>query len=539
MPPHWLRYIPLYLPWLVLLGWLASLSWFLTDDAFITFRYARNLLEGHGLVFNPGEYVEGYSNFLWLLELAAIWAVSGIAPEYTAQWLSVAFTAATLAVMLWWLLKLPGLPHRGLTLWMALGFLCSSATFATWTSGGGLETRQFTFFILLTVVCLSLYRDRKAGLLTASFSLAAAAYTRPEGPLIAALCFAWFLLQRHIDQTQLQPAGRTLRPFDWRELSCLVVPCVILVAAHFLFRYAYYGEWLPNTYYAKFVRPWYEMGFIYLWAAALATGLYLLLPLAWVGLRQRWRDCRDGIYALVFLLIAAHAFYLMRLGGDFFEWRPLDFYWPLLAPPAAQGIVRLGSGLSRCLRSFALPRLSIPLRRFFAVNPQLCAVILFLPALFYASAIQGASLGVASYRPQLSAENAAWLLTAPSMPVLTAIANELRRAANRNSVGLSPNAPNFDAVLQQWSRYADLERGLIPNDAVAYISRLGHRAYYLLDLTIIDHWGLTDHAIARHPVANSNRNRALAHDRKPPPAIWNSAASTSEFIRPLLPSAPP
>ena len=51
------------LPWLALLVWLASLAWFMTDDAFISFRYVRNLLEGHGLVFNPGERVEGYSNF--------------------------------------------------------------------------------------------------------------------------------------------------------------------------------------------------------------------------------------------------------------------------------------------------------------------------------------------------------------------------------------------------------------------------------------------------------------------------------------------
>ena len=53
-----------------LLAWLSHVAWFLCDDAFISFRYARNLLEGHGLVFNPGEYVEGYSNFLWTLELA-------------------------------------------------------------------------------------------------------------------------------------------------------------------------------------------------------------------------------------------------------------------------------------------------------------------------------------------------------------------------------------------------------------------------------------------------------------------------------------
>src|SRR5215210_8303875 len=29
------------------------------DDAYISFRYAHNLAEGHGFVFNSGEYVEG------------------------------------------------------------------------------------------------------------------------------------------------------------------------------------------------------------------------------------------------------------------------------------------------------------------------------------------------------------------------------------------------------------------------------------------------------------------------------------------------
>ena len=151
------------LPWLVLLGWLTSVAWFLCDDAFISFRYVRNLLEGHGLVFNPGEYVEGYSNFLWVLELAALWGLFGLRPEDAAPWLSVACTAGTLAVMLWWVAHAPGLRHRKLVAWMALGLVCSSATFAVWTSGGGLETRQFTFFVVLAVVCLSLYRTAPPG----------------------------------------------------------------------------------------------------------------------------------------------------------------------------------------------------------------------------------------------------------------------------------------------------------------------------------------------------------------------------------------
>ena len=102
----------------------------LTDDAFISFRYVRNLLEGNGLVFNPGEYVEGYTNFLWILELAAIWGIFGVRPEHAAPWLSVAYTIGTIAAMLWWVARLPSLQNRGLVGWMALGLLCSSATFA-------------------------------------------------------------------------------------------------------------------------------------------------------------------------------------------------------------------------------------------------------------------------------------------------------------------------------------------------------------------------------------------------------------------------
>ncbi|MGB7063098.1 MAG: hypothetical protein WBF13_12190, partial [Candidatus Zixiibacteriota bacterium] len=43
---------------------------FVCDDAFISFRYAKNFVEGHGLVYNIGEKVEGYSNFLWTLLLS-------------------------------------------------------------------------------------------------------------------------------------------------------------------------------------------------------------------------------------------------------------------------------------------------------------------------------------------------------------------------------------------------------------------------------------------------------------------------------------
>lgn len=48
------------------------LGFTLFDDAMISMRYARNLAEGYGLVWNPGERVEGYTNPLWTLWMALI-----------------------------------------------------------------------------------------------------------------------------------------------------------------------------------------------------------------------------------------------------------------------------------------------------------------------------------------------------------------------------------------------------------------------------------------------------------------------------------
>ena len=499
-------------PWGALLAWLAHVAWFLCDDAFISFRYARNLLEGHGLVFNPGEYVEGYSNFLWTLELALLWALFDLRPEYVAPWLSVACTVATIATMLWWVVHTPRLQERGLVAWMALGLVCSSATFAVWTSGGGLETRQFTFFILLGVVSLALYRHSRWGLLTTSLSLTAAAYTRPEGPLVAACCFAWFAIQHFL----------TNRRLPWRELGILVGPFVLLVAAHYLFRYSYYGEWLPNTYYAKYVRPWHEAGFRYLVAAALETGLYMFLPLACLALWTRWRSYGDGTYGLVLLCVAVHMAYVMRIGGDHFEYRPLDFYWPLLAVPTAEGIVRLGAVIAGGLR-----RMRLFVRRGGVIaNPHLWALVLFVPVLFYSSAMQGVLLfkgaDIRLYSTgihlELTEENASWLLAAPGMPMLVDLSNDLRQQSGAHFIGLrfTEHREYARRRIQQWKPYEKMARGWLPDDAVMAVGTIGIPPYYLPDLKVIDTLGLTDATIARNPSTRPNSERAIAHERYAP-----------------------
>ena len=69
-----------------------------------------------------------------------------------------------------------------------------------------------------------------------------------------------------------------------------------------------------TTYYAEYVRIWYEMDIPYL-AAAVETGLYLLLPLTILTLGREWWAHRDLTYALSLLCIGLHTAYIARIGG--------------------------------------------------------------------------------------------------------------------------------------------------------------------------------------------------------------------------------
>ncbi len=74
--------IAAFLLWIVVAGRVLG-EWQM-DDAFISYRYASNLVHGYGLVYNPGEPVEGYTNFLWTLMSAAAIRV-GWNPQSVAQ----------------------------------------------------------------------------------------------------------------------------------------------------------------------------------------------------------------------------------------------------------------------------------------------------------------------------------------------------------------------------------------------------------------------------------------------------------------------
>jgi arabinofuranosyltransferase len=303
-----------WLPWLLLALSLALFAWEMrfvppqADDAFISYRYARNLVEGRGLVYNPGERVEGYTNLLWTL-LVAGGLKLGLRAEVAGHLLCLLGGAA--ALLFAFLYSRVGLPRsRAWLAGCAPLLLLSSPSFAIWSSSG-METPLFAAEL---TAALAFEAQRRTRWLTAA--LVAATLTRPEGALAAAVLYGF-----HLYRGRACP-GAALRPV-------LVYAGVLLALT--LFRLLYYHAWLPNTFYARAGGLPLESGALYL-AGCLLSGPALLLVPALPGLR------RGGAAWPGAALVLAFCMYIVCIGGDaFYQWR---FFLPLL--PALIGLAVRG-----------------------------------------------------------------------------------------------------------------------------------------------------------------------------------------------------
>ena len=299
-----------------LFAWNVSRTWFQGDDAFISFRYARHLADGLGPVWNAGERVEGYTNFAWVVLMAAGMRL-GLEPELFSNVLGV----ASGALLLLSLFRFAARKHtsRSLWPWLLILVLATSRSFAAWCTGG-LETMFFALLVFLGFACL-LQREpaREREALLSALCFAAAALTRPEGVLFAAL--AGVLLLVEVLQRRHAP----------RALLTYAAPLVLVIGAHLLWRHAYYGAWLPNTFTAKVGGLWLEQGWRYLtyFHDLYRIGFFLpLVVLACLGPRRR------TALALLFVLLGYGA-YVVAVGGDLFELRFCVhvfalFYWLLI-----------------------------------------------------------------------------------------------------------------------------------------------------------------------------------------------------------------
>jgi arabinofuranosyltransferase len=316
------------------------------DDAFITFRYARNFLSGHGLVFNPGEPVFGITTPLFVSALILLALLTGGA-EAPFSWLALGLSSAADAGTCWLLLRIgETLGSRTAGTLAALVWAVSpmSVTFAI----GGMETSLFVLLLAAT-----LYFHLKGQPVRSALSAGLSLVTRPDGILMA--------LPVALDRLRAWLRGRPVSEPSARRPIAEAVAFLAPAAVWSIFATAAYGSPIPHSVVAKaaayhlpreaaLVRllqhistPFIEHEVLGLgW---IAVGLVLYPALFGLGAAAVLRRRRDAwpLFAFPLLYLAAYAIA-----------NPLIFRW-YLAPPLPFYFLGIFLGVDRLARDLRRP----------------------------------------------------------------------------------------------------------------------------------------------------------------------------------------
>lgn len=339
------------------------------DDAYISFRYAKNFANGDGLVWNEGERVEGYSNFLWVILLAGTERL-GLGIVEPSRWIGFMATVGLLVTVYLLARELAANAADGSAIFaLSALMLVASAPISFWTFAG-LEQPLFVFLVTL---CLWLHSRENAGRLDVPLSALVAflaAITRPEGVLLAVGLVAlkgWAALR-----ARPRRRAEALRLTRW--LAIFGLP----YAAFLAFRFTYYGDLLPNTYYQKLdgqsSLSWarYDAGLEYGRRFWEQYGYLLVFPLPFAALFVR--QARSTAIPLL-LFAVAWAAYVTYTGSDFLQF--FRFLVPLLPVLYVLSATALFSGANRIRE-----RLSGRLRQVPSANlTRALVMLLMLPVI--------------------------------------------------------------------------------------------------------------------------------------------------------------
>ncbi len=202
------------------------------DDAFISFRYARNFMAGEGLVFNPGERVEGYSNLLYVLLIAPLTAILSEDSVFPA---AVALNGFAMFLGALLLARFPA-PHGDRTWPWAAVFLTTANPLVWHAAWSAMETG----LVLLGFVALwhaIAWTERGVDwkrLVYLAGSIAFCVLVRADGFILAGVAVCYLGLKK-----------------EWRGFAVGAISVAGVFGAHMAWRMAYYGYPMPNTYYAK------------------------------------------------------------------------------------------------------------------------------------------------------------------------------------------------------------------------------------------------------------------------------------------------
>ena len=308
IPRDWALLFGFVLPAMLLAVNMWRVHAFTVDDSYISFRYARNFARGLGLVYNEGERIEGYTNFLWTVLLAGGIKL-GVDPNVAAKIMGAASAFGSMAVTYALADRLS--PFRTLPC-VATWLLASTIVFSGYAVFG-LETIGFVFLILAGTWLFFRESDGALGEPKPPFPwsgvvFALAGLTRPEAPMYIGILML-FLGRRFLARQNLLRA------------ALFVVP----IALHLIFRKSYYGGWVPNTLGAKTgnLDGQLQAGLAYVRNYVFHAGpvIYFALIGLGVALAKRRRDLL-AISAIGLAILG----YVILVGGDWMK------YFRFLAP---------------------------------------------------------------------------------------------------------------------------------------------------------------------------------------------------------------
>ncbi|MBA4358138.1 MAG: hypothetical protein C0405_10485, partial [Desulfovibrio sp.] len=317
---------------------------FTEDDPGISFRYAANLAEGHGLVYNPGDRVEGYSNFGFVLVLAFIHKFI-IWGERAWMILVIKFLNLGVGALCLYLVWRVGRDHMNWPRWLAYAAVLVTAAMGPFAINvaSPLETTSLAAWLLLAIWLTMDYLKRReptwGQAVWLGLTWLMAALWRIDAPLLVLALGIFAVIHRGI---------------KWKKQDLAAAAVVIGgYGLYTLFRYLYFGDILPNTFYAKvnlgndWRHPYpYLLDFMRAHGGKALVYATLLLALL------RWR----GAAMAAAMIFCVHALYVNKVGGDWMTgYRFFAPVMPLLALVYGDAAFRLwqivtGLGGERLLR---------------------------------------------------------------------------------------------------------------------------------------------------------------------------------------------
>jgi len=303
-----------YLAFIVRTGFLiGEVTYFsLFDDAMIAMRYARNLAEGHGLVWNNGEYIEGYTNFLWTLWMAFIHLF--MVPESKVSLIVACSGAIILLVNIHIIRRIASqFTSHAFVILPSMALVAFSYGLIYWTLRGmevGIISLGLNYAVLLALRLRNQYTGKRFALLL--FILGLMLLTRTDCLILFMIIIGWVVLTA--DANRRIPT-----------ILLFMGTLVVFMGGHTLFRMLYYHDPLPNTFYLKVsgtpVAERMQRGWeVYAgWIVSFFIPVLVILITGLVTHFRKLTDLRYLLLAAPFFLMSAYSVYV---GGDAWEWMP-------------------------------------------------------------------------------------------------------------------------------------------------------------------------------------------------------------------------